>query len=75
MHVGYATVTKVSDHPIEGYERIEGFFLYPLNCASVFITFAKVIPPEQRSQETGERFVFSWVIPKERQLKAGDRLP
>jgi hypothetical protein len=74
MRVGYATITGVSPHPREGYEQIEAFFVYPLNCASVSITFAKVIPSDSIEEETGERFVFSWVVPKERPWKVGDRL-
>ena len=74
MRVGYATITGISPHPKEGYERIEAFFDYPLNCARVSITFAKVIPPDSIDQEPGERFVFSWVVPMERPWKVGDRL-
>ena len=74
MQVGYGTITKVCPHPKDGYERIEGFFFYPLNCASVSITFTKVIPPDSLPADVGERFEFSWVVPKERPWKVGDRL-
>ncbi len=60
--------------PKDGYEKIEGFFVYPLNCASVSITFAKVIPPDPLPEEVGERFEFSWIVPKDRPWKVGDRL-
>ena len=46
MRVGYGTITRILPHPKDGYEKIEGFFVYPLNCARVSITFAKVIPPD-----------------------------
>ena len=74
MRVGYGTIARVSPHPKKGYEKIEGFFVYPLNCASVSITFAKVIPPDPLPEEIGERFDFCWVVPKDRPWKAGDRL-
>ena len=74
MRVGYATITRLLPHSKEGYEQIEGFFVYPLNCASVSITFAKVIPPDPIPEEVGERFVCTWVVPKERPWKVGDRL-
>jgi hypothetical protein len=57
-----------------GTRRFEGFFVYPLNCASVSITFAKVIPPDPLPEEVGERFEFSWIVPKDRPWKVGDRL-
>jgi len=56
MRVGYGTITRILPHPKDGYEKIEGFFVYPLNCASVSITFAKVIPPDPLPEEVGERF-------------------
>ena len=74
MRVGYATITGLLPHAKEGYEQIEGYFVYPLNCARVSITFAKVIPPDPIPEEVGERFVFTWVVPKERPWKVGDRL-
>lgn len=74
MRVGYGTITNILPHPKEGYEKIEGFFVYPLNCASVSITFAKVIPPDPLTEEVGERFEFSWVVPKGRPWKVDDRL-
>ena len=60
--------------PERRVEKIEGFFVYPLNCASVSITFAKVIPPDPLPEEVGERFEFSWIVPKDRPWKVGDRL-
>ena len=63
MRVGYATITGLLPHSKEGYEQIEGYFVYPLNCARVSITFAKVIPPDPIPEEVGERFVFTWVVP------------
>jgi hypothetical protein len=74
MRVGYGTITRVLSHPKEGYEKIEGFFVYPLNCARVSITFAKVIPPDPLPEDVGERFEFSWIVPKDRPWKIGDRL-
>jgi hypothetical protein len=66
MRCGYGTITRIFPHPKDGYEKIEGFFVYPLNCASVSITFAKVIPPDPLPEEVGERFEFSWIVPKDR---------
>jgi hypothetical protein len=74
MRVGYGTIARVLPHPKEGYEKIEGYFIYPLNCASVSITFAKVIPPNPLPEEIGERFDFCWVVPKDRPWRVGDRL-
>jgi hypothetical protein len=74
MRIGYATITGLFPYPKDGYEQIEAVFVYPLNCASVSITFAKVIPPDPLPEEIGERFVFTWVVPKERPWKVGDRL-
>ena len=74
MRVGYATITGLLPNSKEGYEQIEGYFVYPLNCARVSITFAKVIPPDPMPEEVGERFVFTWGRPKERPWKVGDRL-
>ena len=74
MRIGYGIITKILPHPKDGYEKIEGFFVYPLNCASVSITFAKVIPPEPVPEVDGERFDFSWIVPRDRPWKVGDRL-
>jgi hypothetical protein len=74
MRIGYATITGILPHSKEGYEKIEGYFVYPLNCARVSITFAKVIPSDALPEEVGERFEFSWIVPKDRPWKMGDRL-
>ena len=74
MRVGYGTITRILPHPKDGYKKIEGFFVYPLNCARVSVTFAKVIPPDPLPDEVGERFEFSWIVPKDRPWKVGDRL-
>jgi hypothetical protein len=74
MRIGYATITGILPHSKEGYEKIEGYFVYPLNCARVSITFAKVIPSGALPEEVGERFEFSWIVPKDRPWKIGDRL-
>jgi hypothetical protein len=63
MRVGYGTITGVLRHAKNGYEKIEGFFVYPLNCARVSITFAKVIPSDPLTEEVGERFESSWIVP------------
>jgi hypothetical protein len=34
----------------------------------------KVIPPDPRPEEVGERFEFSWIVPKDRPWQVGDRL-
>jgi hypothetical protein len=62
MRVGYGTITGVLPHSKDGYEKI-GFFVYPLNCARVSITFAKVIPSDPLPEEVGERFESSWIVP------------
>jgi hypothetical protein len=74
MRIGYATITGILPHSKVGYEKIEGYFVYPLNCARVSITFAKVIPSDALPEEVGERFEFSWIVPKDRPWKMGDRL-
>jgi hypothetical protein len=38
------------------------------------ITFAKVIPPDPLPDEVGERLEFSWIAPKDRPWKMGDKL-
>jgi len=74
MQISYATITEILPHSAEGYEQIKGFFVYPLDCASVSITFTRVVPPDSLPEEQGERFDFSWTVPRERQWKVGDRL-
>jgi len=74
MRVGYGAITSILPHPKDGYERIQGFFVYPIDCARVSITFVKVIPPDPLAEETGERFELSWIVPKDRPWQVGDRL-
>ena len=65
MRVGYGTITRIFPHPKDGYEKMKDFFVYPLNCATVSITFAKVIPPDPLPEEVGESFEFSWTVPNQ----------
>jgi hypothetical protein len=41
---------------------------------SVAAKFEKVIPPDPLPEEFGERFEFSWIVPKDRPWKMADKL-
>ena len=57
-----------------GNERIEGLFVYPINCGNVTITFAKVIPLDPLPEEEGERFDFSCMGSRRTRVASGSVL-